>query len=151
MCNQHGRPRGGPRTRMSSQAHGSLSTEMLKLIQKEMSNYLKSSNFKEIVAKAVKVAIREEIATVMLPLRDEITALKQLNHEENCQDVVTKFFCHKLDMSINPNKIDWVHRVGCHREHGITRPMIVKFKSYNGKATVIKKKRILHGRRIYII
>ena len=73
---------GGPVTRSSCQAHGSLVTEMLELIQKDMSNYLKSSDFKEILINAVKDA------TVTQPLRDEITALKQkavkdkANHNE---------------------------------------------------------------------
>ena len=50
----------GLRTRSSSQAQD-LSTEIRDLIQKEIGNFLKSSDFRELLKDAVKDAIRDEI------------------------------------------------------------------------------------------
>ena len=165
----------GLRTRSSSQAQD-LSTEIRDLIQKEIGNFLKSSDFRELLKDAVKDAIRDEIVKATGPLKEEIAMLKaelstlkekandneqysrrsnirifglKEDPDENCHDTVIEFFSRDLGVTMSPNEIDRVHRVGRRRDLE-ARPMIVKFRSHNAKVTVMRKKRTLRGKRIYI-
>ena len=79
------------------------------------------------------------------------------NVHENCYDVVLDL-CGELNIDISRNELDRVHRVGCvlNRSNSYTnvaddpRPMIVKLISHQSKLKLIKARKNLKGKDVYI-
>jgi flagellar basal body-associated protein FliL len=63
--------------------------------------------------------------------------------EEDCYEKVSTFFQCKLGLTIENSEYDRIHRVG--KRGSKVRQMIVKLKSYQTKAEVIKHRRKLKG------
>jgi hypothetical protein len=79
------------------------------------------------------------------------------NVHENCYDVVLDL-CGELNIDISRNELDRVHRVGCvlNRCNSYTnvaddpRPMSVKLISHQSKLKLIKARKNLKGKDVYI-
>ncbi len=59
---------------------------------------------------------------------------------ENCQDLVIDVLKKEMDVDINPEDIDIVHRVG-KRKDGETRGILIKFLCHKSKEKIMRKKK----------
>lgn len=69
--------------------------------------------------------------------------------DENCLEKIVKLCNDKLDVEASKSEFDHAHRVGPKRS-ATKRPIIVKFKSYDSKMEINKKKNALKGTPIFI-
>ena len=68
---------------------------------------------------------------------------------ENCVDLIVKFFKDQLEVAVDVRDIDRAHRVATKTTEK-TRAIIVKFKNYNSKMVICKRTKHLKGSNFYI-
>ena len=70
---------------------------------------------------------------------------------EDCYDEVVKFCDRELGVVIERSEIDRVHRIGKpQHDNGRPRAIIIKLKSFHSKISILKNKRRLRGKSLYV-
>ena len=69
--------------------------------------------------------------------------------DENCVDLILRFCKDQLGVAADVRDIDRAHRVGTKNTEK-TRAIIVKFKDYNSKMAICKRRKHLKGSNFYI-
>lgn len=141
-------------------------------MKEALNNFFKSAEFKSMIKDAVEDAVQKATAPLLRKismLESQLAEAKAhandneqyvrkynlrfvgLDEEEgeDCREKIVSFCKDTLDTLIDDKEIDRAHRVGP-RKADKTRPIIVKFKSYDTKMMITKKKSALKGTRIYI-
>lgn len=134
----------------------------------QLKDFFKSSDFKNVLKEVVDEAVERATAPLLrriAMLEAQLIEAKQhandneqyvrkynlrfigLEEEddENCRDKIIDFCKDTLDTDINVQEIDRAHRVGPKKPE-TARPILVKFKSYDAKMMVKKKKRRSEGK-----
>ncbi|CAB4031961.1 Hypothetical predicted protein [Paramuricea clavata] len=145
--------------------------DMKEYIKSEVEKYFGSVAFqdslREFITDSVKMACKNLVESIVVPIKDEIQALKTELIEvkrkcndneqysrrssvriygipegpkENCIKKVCDFFQKEMDLAFAEEDIDRTHRVGKKNRDG-NRAMIVKFKAYDSKRSVMKVKK----------
>jgi hypothetical protein len=140
------------------------SSEVFRSVIVEALNFAISETLKPLQAdikflKSENEALRSELAEVKAKSNENeqysrrnnvrIFGLPE-NVRENCYDVVLDL-CNELNIEVSRNELDRVHRVG--RVSNVAdyrRPMIVKLIGHQSKLKLIKARKNLKGKDIYI-
>ena len=70
---------------------------------------------------------------------------------EDCYDEVVKFCDRELGVVIERSEIDRAHRIGKpQHDNGRPRAIIIKLKSFHSKISILKNKRRLRGKSLYV-
>lgn len=142
----------------------------------EVMAFFKSSNFTEVLKEVVSKAVQEAVEKATRPLHARISWLESKLEEvqahandneqysrkynlrfigidedegEDCTEKIVNMCSDELNISVKKEEIDRAHRVGP-KKSSSSRPIIVKFKSYNSKMEVCRKKKELKGSNIFI-
>lgn len=70
--------------------------------------------------------------------------------DEDCYEEVINFCDRELNIAIDRSEIDRAHRVGRPNNDARSRPIIVKLKSFHTKLNIMKNKRKLRGKPLYV-
>ena len=159
-----------------SLVNNAVSTELTRFISSEEFKNMFTASTKSVIAQVVSDVVVKEIEKAVMPFRHQIDSLKaelnkaqiHINHneqyshrcnirifgiqeisEENCSEVVINFLKTELGLAISLEDFDHCHRVGPSRGDGL-RALIVKFVSYRVKSDVLKSRKKLKGRKLYI-
>jgi hypothetical protein len=141
-----------------------------------LDKFFKSNEFKEMFKKVSTHIVSEAVEKATSPLLRRIEHLEEQlddakahandneqysrkynlrfigideNEEEDCLNEIVKLCNDKLNVEIDKNEVDRAHRVGP-KSGSKARPIIVKFKSYDAKFEICKKRKNLKGTHIYI-
>ncbi|CAB4023920.1 Hypothetical predicted protein [Paramuricea clavata] len=167
-----------PETRQATASQSAeLRTDMRETMRSELNDFFRSSEFKEILSKAVSTLVEESVQQATKPLLEKIEALEaeltnvrvqaneneqysrkynlrivglNENDGENCVGEVIKLCKEKLNVNVDERDIDRAHRLGPKALSGRSRTVIVKFKSYGAKAEICRQRKLLKGTQYYI-
>ena len=153
-----------------------VSTEFTRFISSEEFKNMFTITTKSIITQVVSDVVINEIEEATKPLQHQIDSLKDelnkaqihINHNEqysrrcnirifgiqemegeNCSEVVLNFLKKELGLAIAFEDIDRCHRLGPSRGDGL-RAIIVKFVSYRVKSEVLRSRKKLKGKKLYI-
>jgi exosome complex exonuclease DIS3/RRP44 len=167
-----------PETRQAAASQSAeFRTDMRETMRSELNDFFRSSEFKEILSKAVSTLVEESVQQATKPLLENIEALEaeltnvrvqaneneqyfrkynlrivglNENDGENCVGEIIKLCKGKLNVNVDERDIDRAHRLGPKALSGRSRTVIVKFKSYGAKAEIYRQRKLLKGTQYYI-
>ncbi|CAB4027503.1 Hypothetical predicted protein [Paramuricea clavata] len=131
-------------------------------LDQNIESFMKSDDFRAVLSTAINVAVEAAIKCLknefvelidvrMKALEDTNTRLKREKETEDCYDEVVKFCDRELGMANERKEIDRAHRIGkAQHDDGCPRAIIIKLKSFHSKLSILKNKRRLQEKSLYV-